>query len=157
MSKICCFTGSREMASISRRDLANKLENLIVELIEKEGYTDFRAGGARGFDTLAALVVLKLREKYPNIKLHLFLPCKNQEKLFSNQEQHFYRLILQRADTYFFVQENYSNSAMFARNRALVNGADLCIALPLSAHGGTQYTVGYARKQGVPIINLKNI
>ena len=157
MSKICCFTGSRELGETNRRELSDKLEKLLIELIEKEGYTDFRAGGARGFDTLAALVVLKLRDKYTNIKLHLFLPCKNQEKLFSKKEQEFYRLILQRADTGFFVRENYSKSAMFERNRALVNGAELCIALPLSANGGTQYTVGYARKQGVPVINLKTI
>ena len=82
MSKICCFTGSRDIKGISSLDLANKLEKLLIDLIEKENYTDFRAGGARGFDTLAALVVLKLRERYPQIKLHLFLPCKNQEKYF---------------------------------------------------------------------------
>lgn len=42
--------------------------------------TDFYTGGAIGWDTLAAQVLLKIRESYPQVKLHLILPCSNAEQ-----------------------------------------------------------------------------
>lgn len=44
------------------------------------GYCYFGVGGALGFDTLAAKVLLELREIYQHIKLILVLPCIEQTK-----------------------------------------------------------------------------
>ena len=41
-----------------------------------------------------------------------------------------------------------------ARNRALVNGADLCVAYLTAPRGGTLYTCSYAEKKGVAVLNL---
>ena len=49
----------------------------MIEAIE-QGYRYFGTGGALGFDTLAAQTVLELKNKYPEIKLILVLPCENQ-------------------------------------------------------------------------------
>ena len=66
--KTCCFTGHRKLPSIwGRWKLAAKLEKAIVEQINN-GIRFFGAGGALGFDTLAAQTVLKLKKKYPDIK-----------------------------------------------------------------------------------------
>lgn len=157
MSKICCFTGSRDIRGADVQNIKNKLEGLLIELIEKEGYTDFRTGGACGFDTLAALEVLKLKARYPHIRLHLILPCKNQEKYFNKTERCFYQTILEKADTKVFLHDKYSNSVMHERNRALVDGSDICVALLLRLHGGTYYTVNYAKQQKVPVINVKSL
>ncbi len=154
MSKICCFTGSRAVNSKDIFDLAKRTESAVENLIVNEDYTDFRTGGAVGFDTLAALTVLKLKDKYPHIKLHLILPCKNQEKFFSKYERGLYKYILDRADTFTFLQERYSDGIMFKRNRALVDGADICIAYLIKLYGGTFQTVQYAKKQRVPIQNV---
>lgn len=40
-----------------------------IERSIQAGYVYFGAGGALGFDTLAAQMVLKLKERYPDIKL----------------------------------------------------------------------------------------
>ena len=154
VSKICCFTGHRNINSLAPRELEKRLENKLIDLIENEGFTDFRAGGARGFDTMAAMTVIKLKKKYPHIKLHLLLPCKNQDVYFLPFEKQLYRFAISEADSVTYIQERYSREAMFARNRALVDGSDLCIAYLEKLEGGTYYTVNYARKQKVKAINL---
>lgn len=65
--KTCCFTGHREIPSKAYQRLFSKTEEMVESLI-KEGYLFFGAGGALGFDTIAALVVLKLKEKYPDAR-----------------------------------------------------------------------------------------
>ena len=157
MSKICCFTGSRDIRKISYREVYLRLRKTLIELIEKEGFTDFRAGGARGFDTLAALCVSELKSKYPDIKLHLVLPCKNQEKFFTQRERVVYHVLLEMADSVEFLQEKYTSGVMHRRNRALVDGSELCVALLQRSSGGTHQTVTYARSCGVKTINLMNI
>ena len=154
MSKICCFTGSRDLRGLSSSKICKKLEDLLVDLIENEGYTVFRAGGALGFDTLAALCVLHLKKKYPEIQLHLILPSKDQDKYFSAQEKLYYELTLKHADKITYIQDAYSDGVMMKRNRALVNGSDICLALLRKNSGGTYLTTQYAIKQRVKVVNL---
>lgn len=45
-------------------------------------------------------------------------------------------------------------SAMHKRNRHLVDHSGVCVAYLTESRGGTAYTVDYARKNGVPVINL---
>ena len=152
--KVCCFTGNREMHAIKPSELYQKLRVTLIDLIENKGFTDFRAGGARGFDTVAALCVLELKAIYPQVKLHLYLPCKNQERYYNSIERKFYYATLDKADTSRYIQANYSNTAMFARNRALVDGSDVCVAFSSKSSGGTYYTVNYANQKNVPVIHL---
>lgn len=57
-----CFTGHREIGEpIS--DVELRLTETVECLIE-QGYVFFWAGGARGFDTIASEVVLKLKSIY---------------------------------------------------------------------------------------------
>ena len=154
MSKICCFTGHRKINALSLQELSDRLEEKLIDLIENEDFTEFRAGGARGFDSLAAVTVLGLKKRYPHIKLHLILPCKDQERYFTPIEKKLYTYTLNNADTVVYIQECYTKEAMFARNRALVDGADFCIAYLERLEGGTYQTVAYARKNKVKIINL---
>lgn len=154
MSKICCFTGHRKISLQASREIGLKLENKLAELIEKEGFSQFRAGGARGFDSVAAVTVLKLKKKYPHIKLHLILPCKDQDIYFTPLEKQIYQFAFDNADSVTYVREHYSAGVMFARNRALVDGADLCIAYLEKLSGGTYQTVNYARKNKVQTVNI---
>ena len=154
MSKICCFTGHRKISALSLQELSDRLEEKLIDLIENENFTEFRAGGARGFDSLAAVTVLGLKKRYSHIKLHLILPCKDQERYFTPIEKKLYVYTLNNADSVVYIQESYTKEAMFARNRALVDGADFCIAYLERLEGGTYQTVAYARKSKVKTINL---
>ena len=68
-----CFTGHRKILPEQQDKVARQLKKTIVELAN-DGYQFFGAGGALGFDTLAAQAVLDLKSDLPQIKLILVLP-----------------------------------------------------------------------------------
>ena len=82
--KTRCFTRHRPQKlgygenSIQCDELKNKLEELIIELIEKKVVPHFISGVALGVDTYAANIVLNLKTLYPNITLECTIPCENQ-------------------------------------------------------------------------------
>lgn len=82
--KTCCFTGHREIPQYDYECIRKKLRDVVEDLIEK-GVVYIGVGGALGFDTMAALVILELKEIYENIRLILVLPCKNQCKNWKKQ------------------------------------------------------------------------
>ena len=80
--KTCCFTGHRHIPPEHLPVILKKLNDTLTTYI-RQGYQYFGAGGALGFDTLAAQTVINLKEQYPNIKLILVLPCKDQGSRWS--------------------------------------------------------------------------
>ena len=108
-----------------------------------------------GFDTLAAQAVLFVKKEHPHIRLELILPCKTQTRGWPEEDVKEYERILEASDAHTYLSERYFRGVMHQRNRMLVNGSDACIAfLRDGASGGTAYTVDFARKSGVPVINL---
>jgi len=75
----CCFTGHRRIPASEYNALDQRLEAEIEHLIH-QGVRYFGAGGAMGFDTMAAFAVLRLRILHPHIRLILVLPCKTQAR-----------------------------------------------------------------------------
>ena len=151
--KTCCFTGHRELPEEQLPQLKQALFKVIVRLAS-QGVTRFACGGALGFDTLAAQMVLMVKEAFPQIELLLILPCKTQEKYWPKEDQEIYREILARADRVVFVSETYIQGCMQKRNRLLVEGSSVCVCYCTKKQGGTFYTVRYARQKGLDLINL---
>ena len=151
--KSCCFTGHRIIPAAHRKELAHILDRRLAALFGI-GFTEFRTGGALGFDTLAAERVLALCEKHPECHLHLILPCRDQDKGWSVRERENYAHIMERASSVRYMSEHYTPDCMHARNRALVDGSDLCLSYLTANRGGTPYTCAYALKHGVRLINL---
>ena len=59
-AKTCCFTGHRSLSGEEKLKAAVRLREIIAEQI-KAGVVFYGAGGARGFDTLAAQTVLDMK------------------------------------------------------------------------------------------------
>lgn len=76
-SQTCCFTGHRDIAPYTP-DTVFEQTKAIATLLVSKGFKYFGAGGALGFDTLAAQAVLSVKETHPEFKLILVLPCENQ-------------------------------------------------------------------------------
>ena len=95
--KTCCFTGHRVIPARSLPALAKELEQTLRRLIGA-GVRYFGAGGALGFDTLAAETVLRLKGEYPGIRLILVLPCRDQTRGWREADVRRYRDILSRAE-----------------------------------------------------------
>ena len=154
--RTCCFTGHRDIQADKRDEIAAKLEQTLVELIHA-GVRYFGAGGALGFDTLAAQTVLKLREEYPQIRLILVLPCRAQTRGWPAEDVRIYEEIKTAADKVRYTSEEYTRGCMHKRNRHLVDNSSVCVAYLTESRGGTAYTVDYARRNGVPVINMAKL
>ena len=152
-NQTCMFTGHR-IIPLSRRDLLwNSLLDTVSSLYES-GVCDFIVGGALGFDTMAAKAVLELKKKAGDVKLHLYLPCKEQDKYWSAKDREIYKTTLDKADSIIYVSEQYTKFCMHERNRKMVDDAGICVAFLEKERGGTAYTVNYAISKGLTIIKL---
>ncbi len=150
--KVCCFTGHRSFSDSPKE--IRELLNVLLDNLITGGYTVFRAGGALGFDMLAAETVLAKKENGRNIRLELILPCPEQAERWNAESKLRYRRILSLADDKRYIADKYTPTCMHERNRSLVDGASLCIAYQKREKGGTAYTCHYAEKQGLRVINL---
>ena len=158
MNRSVCFTGHRTIA-VDKEKLSARLYALLECLVTEQKVTDFYTGGAVGWDALAALTVLKLRESYPEVKLHLVLPCSFEEQSakWNEAQKAEYQHILGLADNVEQVSDRYYNGCMKARNARLVElASDYCICYwnPKHYRSGTGQTVRMAQKKGIEVINL---
>lgn len=152
-SKTCCFTGHRVMSDQEKQIAAVRLREVIAALM-KEGVVYYGAGGALGFDTLAAQTVLEMKKEYPQLCLILVLPCEDQTRNWRSEDIEIYEDIKARCDKVVYVSRRYTPNCMYKRNRHLVEHSGTCICYLKNDTGGTAYTVGYARRKEIQIINL---
>ena len=139
-----------------RYHIAKVLKQELEKLIE-QGVIYFGAGGALGFDTMAAQTVLSLKLKHPEIKLILVLPCQSQADRWSEEDRAVYEEIKRKADKVKYTSIEYTSGCMHKRNRHLVDNSSVCVSYMTKSTGGTAYTVDYARKSHVRVINLAEL
>lgn len=151
--KVCCFTGHRVLQSNHVLPLVRVIDRHI-ERLAACGVTEFRTGGALGFDTLAALRVLAAAERNPELHLSLILPCRDQALRWREGDRALYEDILSKAHEVRYVREHYTEDCMRERNRALVSGSDVCLAYLTHSRGGTKSTFLLALREGLEVINL---
>lgn len=151
----CCFTGHRKISTNKFLEISIRVKYEIEQLINNE-VIYFGAGGALGFDTIAALAVLELKEIYPFIKLILVLPCVNQTKSWDKKSTELYVKIMNGADKITYISKEYTPNCMLRRNRHLVEHSSHCICYYDGSSGGTAYTVAYAKEKGLKIVNCIN-
>lgn len=153
MEKVCCFTGHRSIDINDRAAVTAALRRVLPELIQ-QGVKLFKTGGAVGFDTLCAEEILRIKKNFPEVKLHIYVPCLDQSKFFTAEQKEVYLRHINSADKIFCISQSYQSGCMQKRNRALVDGSDFCVSYLRKNSGGTAYTVSYAEKNGVKVIRL---
>lgn len=150
-----CFTGHRQLREPAD-NIADRLSKTLIDLIQS-GYQTFCAGGARGFDALAAETVLALKPRFPQIQLVLMLPFPEQYKqegTWTQTEIEQYHRVQAKASQVITVAPAYSPGIYYQRNKLLVDSSSVCIAYKTRESSGTGHTVRYAQKQGFLIMNL---
>ena len=148
-----CFTGHRTLPASKLPALRQKLKQALTDYIA-QGYCYFLAGGALGFDTLAAQTVLELKESYPQIRLFLAIPCLSQPDAWPEADKAEYERIRAAASKIVYTSVAYTSGCMYRRNRYLVDNSSLCLCYLTRFKGGTAYTVRYAMDNNVPVVNL---
>ena len=151
--RTACFTGHRKIPVQEIKGIEKQLDKIIEKLYQK-GVIFYGAGGSYGFDMLAEKAVIRARNKHKEIKLILVLPCKDQEKYWTENNKAAFAEIKNKADKIVYLSENYSKDCMHKRNRHLVNFSGYCVAYLNKNSGRTAYTVNYARQNGLEIVNL---
>ena len=155
-NRTVCFTGHRKIPPEQVDTLALRLKATLIQLIN-DGYLYFGAGGALGYDTLAAQTVLELKKQYPDVKLILVLPCLSQTRGWSARDIEIYEEIKNKADKVVYTSQEYTRGCMHKRNRHLVDNSSVCVCYLTESTGGTAYTVDYAHKNNLTVINLGEI
>ncbi len=153
--KVCTISGLRPHKLPMELNLAlllNKLEYEIRKSIFL-GFTTFQTGMAMGVDIWAAEIILKLKEKFPDIRLICYLPCETQADRWLVDWREEYINILTKADEVICLQMNYTTGCMQRRNQKMIDSSSRLIAVhDLSSSGGTAQTIYYARKQGLDVV-----
>ncbi|MCL2563943.1 MAG: SLOG family protein [Oscillospiraceae bacterium] len=151
--KTCFLTGHRDIPSTQYAEVVQKLERAVERLVAR-GVVYFGVGGALGFDTLAALTVLRVREQCPAVRLVLVLPCKDHHFSWPGKDKKIFEQIAKQADKVVYATEKYYSGCMYKRNRMMAEQSGWCICYMERATGGTAYAVSYAQSVGVQIVNL---
>ena len=152
-AQTCCFTGHRTIPKAEESAIRSRLAQTVFQLY-REGYRTFIAGGALGFDTIAAEVVLALKGRLTEIALVLVLPCENQADRWREDDRARYEAIKERADAVICLSPAYYDGCMQARNRRMVEMSGTCIAYMTRPYSGAGQTVRMATNAGLHVINI---
>lgn len=159
--KSVAFTGHRpeklhgyDPTAQGNRAMLWRLRHTIEAMII-DGARVFISGMALGIDMWAARIVLALKNKYPDVQLHAYIPCANHTKMWRQSSKDEWQSIIDQADSVVYVsKEEYTPHCMNNRNRAMIRDADVMIAVWDGTNGGTGNCVRDARKVNRPIIQL---
>ncbi len=154
-SRSVCFTGHRDIPLSEREELYLSLLSAI-DILYSQGMRYFCCGGALGFDMLAERAVVEKKKEYSDIKLLLFLPFPKQAERYKEKDKTEYMRMISEASAVSFASEEYTKYCMHTRNRQLVDASCCCVAYLTHPSGGTFYTVNYAKRENIKLINLAN-
>ena len=149
----CSFTGHRVIEDRHMNAIGDLLSRA-VEYAYKEGCREFFAGGAQGFDTLAAREVIRFRISHPDVSLVLLLPCTDQNAHWSDHATSSYEYTLSAADEVRYISEEYTRGCMRERNQALVDSCDILIAYVGKEKSGGGQTLRMAERAKKRVYNL---
>lgn len=149
MYKNCAFTGHRKL----ERDFDYNLLDKVIFNLLVGGTENFYCGMAYGFDLAAAESLLQYKEQF-KFNLIACVPCPEQHSTFSQKNKEKYFKILEKCDEVKILSDEYYDGCMFARDRYLVDNCDVLVAYKRHERGGASYTVNYANKKSVNVIEL---
>ena len=148
-----CFTGHRELEEAELPGLRQALE-LTLEAAWAQGYRYFYNGGALGFDLMAAEAVLACKRRHQEIALEIVVPHAHQTSGWPEVERCRYERLRYMADRVEQLSPLYYRGCYHVRNRYMVDRSGLCLCYFNHMRGGTAYTVAYAAREGVRLVNL---
>lgn len=156
MSKICCFTGHRNLPPSNSAEMNELKEALRLAMLDalNTGHTHFIAGGATGFDMMASELVLLLKKDFPDLTLTIYVPHPKQDASFSDTDKSRYRHMMEFADKAYMLSDHYYVGCMRDRNQKMVDRSDLCIAYVRKSRSGAAQTMRMAEARGIPVIRI---
>lgn len=159
-----CFTGYRAKKFpkplIPYSDEYYMLQSEVCESIEiavNEGYSAFLCGMCDGFDLLSGDAVIELRGSYKScfdIRLIAVMPYPNYGNKSWGEWKQIKLDILNCADYIVYIDKQSCRDSYYRRNRFMIDNSSRVICYYSGLSGGTSYTVNYAQKCDLKIVNI---
>ncbi len=143
---ICTFFGHRD----APQDIYNKLEAVLIDLIENEQVNIFYVGSQGSFDGMAKKALTNLKAIYPHIKYAVvlaYMPEKNSTLDYKDYSDTILPEGLERVPPKFAISK---------RNEWMLNKADFVVTYVKYSVGGAAKFKALAEKKGKNVINLAN-
>ena len=145
------FFGHRMIDNVL--EIENRLEQFIRTILREHEYVEFLVGRNGEFDQIVSSVIRRCKREYrsDNSAHILVLPYLTAE--FRDNEESF-RDYYDEIEVCEAAAGSHYKNAHQTRNRAMVDRSDLVIFCIQRESGGAWQTMKYAKKQGIPCINL---
>ena len=98
--------------------------------------------------------VLRLRQMHPDVTVEAAVPCPSQADAWPPDQRRRYERLVAACDFETLVSACYTPACMQRRDRYMVDHAMLLIAAFDGTAGGTRYTVEYALRRGIEIVDV---
>ncbi len=163
-NKTLSFSGHRtEELPNSKDKLYNLKQNLYSEIDKAifDGYENFMFGACYGFDLMCAEQVIMRKQVIKfndpsNFKLIAVVPFEDQAAKWNEYNRNKYFNILSKCYEVIILNKKFKIGCYHERNRYMIDNSSKLICYNNGSSGGTEYTVDYAKKRGVSILNLYN-
>lgn len=145
MGKVVCFAGHR--LDIYNVGIQERLESVLENLIN-QGYTSFLNGDKGDFDRICFDMVLKLKKKYPHIKIYKVLTYYKPDKIYENISSDYEEVFPE-------IEDYYPKIQIIKRNEWIVRQSDVVVCnIKNTFKSGAYRMVCYAKKLNKNIINI---
>ncbi len=136
-------------------EIESRLEHLIRTLLRKHKYVEFLVGRDGEFDQIVSSTIRRCKRTIrDDNSAHIWvLPYLTAE--FRDNEESF-RDYYDEIEVCEAAAGSHYKNAHQTRNRAMVDRSDLVVFCIQHENGGAWQTRKYAKKQGVPCINLND-
>ncbi len=164
MPNAACFTGHRPAKfpfdtkdPLKLKMFLSTVYMLTLEAYHDLGITTFYTGMQTGMDIWAGEQVVRLRDKYPEVRLIGVSPYAGEANRRSFRDAEEYFRLKRNCNEFVTLSKTYNKNVFFARNRFMVDASKYVIAAMSPAQpSGTLMTVKYAISRGrrVHVIDL---
>lgn len=142
--KVVCFAGHRH--DFRNVGIENRLEKVIIGLIKK-GYNTFFDGDKGAFDKISASIVIRLKEKYPHIKIYRILTYYHSDNKKWGLPACYDGSIMPE------IEWCYHKIKITKRNEWIVDNSDILVCHIVETYkSGAYNTLRYAQKTNKKII-----
>lgn len=140
------------------RALYDRLFRILYDGLDHYRHITCHSGMAMGADTVWARVIVDLREAFPGAFSFIAeVPTLQQPQRWPDPyDRQLWSWLLGQADTVNIYAEHYRPDALFERNDAMIDAADLLLAVhgPAVITGGTVHAVRRVCGRGIRVFSL---
>ncbi len=151
----CFFTGHREM--LFDDGMSDAIDEQLEGLV-REGILEYVTGGIPGWDMLCAMKILRMKERRPEVRLTLVIPCPPEEYCtgWSLEHRFFFNAIYHGADRIEQLCSEYHVGCGAQRNYRLAELSDICLCFcdPHRSSGNTAQAICCAERRGLRMIEM---